>query len=181
MRTLTTRTKWWTMMMIRMNTPFNMIHFRGGGGGTGGEGIDDVIADGLTPPVGHTPLINRQQRSRPALHKPVLQQDQRTSNGIIPGMASCFLIAPRVRHIKMCCYKFKRNKLCIPLQDRSQNFLRGGAIQRGDGPNEAGEGPGSRYRCVWDCISSVLKNCLFLKLLIFKSFFPNRVLYFTIF
>ena len=107
MRTLTTRTKSWTMMMIRMNTPFNMIHFRGGGGGTGGAGIDDVIADGLTPPVGHTPLINRQQRSRPALHQPVLQQDQLTSNGIIPGMASCFLIVPRVRHKKLCFTSLK--------------------------------------------------------------------------
>ena len=161
MRTLTTRTKWWTMMMIRMNTPFNMIHFRGGGGGTGGEGIDDVIADGLTPPVGHTPLINRQQRSRPALHKPVLQQDQRTSNGIIPGMASCFLIAPRVRHIKMCCYKFKRNKLCIPLQARSRIFY--GEVRSNEETDQTrrGRGRGSRYRCVWDCISSVLKTAYF--------------------
>ena len=144
MRTLTTRTKWWTMMMIRMNTPFNMIHFRGGGGGTGGEGIDDVIADGLTPPVGHTPLINRQQRSRPALHKPVLQQDQRTSNGIIPGMASCFLIAPRVRHIKMCCYKFKRNKLFIPLQARSENCFTGRCDPTRRRTERGGGGAGGR-------------------------------------
>ena len=55
-----------------------------------------------------------------------------------------------------------------------QNYLQGGAIQRGDRPNdvrEAGLSGGGLNKVVWDCILIVLKNWVFLKLFILKRFY----------
>ena len=60
------------------------------------------------------------------------------------------------------------------IQACNQDFLRGGAILRGETDKticqrrKSGLG---EMQVAWDCISSILKNWEFLKLLVFKSVF----------